>query len=103
MQQRCVDDAVDGGGGSDAEGHGGDGNQRKSGRPVQHSKRVAEIDEKILSKGKEARDEEVFHEVVLLAPAQAFTTRSISTQAPNGRAATPIVVRAGNGRLKCLA
>ncbi len=52
MQQGCVDDAVDGGGGSDAEGHGGDGNQGKSGRPVQHAKRVAEIEEKILSKRK---------------------------------------------------
>ena len=52
MQQGCVDDAVDGGGGSDAEGNGGDGNQGKSGRPVQHSKSVAEIEEKILSKRK---------------------------------------------------
>ncbi len=52
MQQGCVDDAVDGSGGSDAEGHGCDGNQGKSGRPVQHSKSVAEIEEKILSKRK---------------------------------------------------
>jgi hypothetical protein len=52
MQQGCVDDALDGGGGSDAECHGGDGNQRKSGRPVQHSKSVAEIEEKILNKRK---------------------------------------------------
>ena len=52
MQQGCVDDAVDGGGGSDAEGHGGDGNQGKSGRPVQHAKRIADIEQKILSKRK---------------------------------------------------
>src|SRR6202453_1026747 len=52
MQQGCVDDAVDGGGGSDAEGHGGNGNEGKSGRPVEHSKSVAEIEEKILSKRK---------------------------------------------------
>jgi hypothetical protein len=52
MQQGCVDDAVDGGRGSDAEGHGGDGNYGKSGRPVQHSKRVAKVDKKILSKRK---------------------------------------------------
>lgn len=31
MQQGCVDDAVDGGGGSDAEGYGGDGDESKSG------------------------------------------------------------------------
>ena len=52
MQQGCVDDAIDGGGGADAEGHGGDGNEGKSGRPVQHAKRIADIDEKILSKRK---------------------------------------------------
>jgi hypothetical protein len=52
MQQGCVDDAVNGSGGSDAEGHGGDGNQGKSGRPVQHTKSVAEVEEKILSKRK---------------------------------------------------
>jgi len=52
MQQGCVDDAVDGGGGPDAEGHGGDGNQGKSARPVQHAKSEAEIKEKILSKRK---------------------------------------------------
>ena len=52
MQQGCVDDAVDGGGGSDAEGYRGDGDESKSGRPVQHAKRVAEIDEKILSQRK---------------------------------------------------
>ena len=33
MQQGCVDDAVDGGGGSDAEGHGGDRNDSESRRP----------------------------------------------------------------------
>ena len=52
MQQGCVDDAVDGSGGSDAEGYGGDGNQGKSERPVQHSKRIADIEQKILSKRK---------------------------------------------------
>src|SRR5262245_53886469 len=41
----------------------------------------------------------VLHEI---SP-QALTTRSISTQAPSGRAATPIAVRAGKGGLKCLA
>src|SRR5262249_41474729 len=39
----------------------------------------------------------VLHGVVLLPPAQAFTTRSISTQAPSGKAATAITVRAGKG------
>jgi hypothetical protein len=52
MQQCCVDNAVDGGGGSDAEGHGGDGDQRKSARPVQHPNRVADIEQKILSERK---------------------------------------------------
>src|SRR5438270_12121053 len=33
----------------------------------------------------------------LLASPQALTTRSISTQAPSGSAAAPIVVRAGKG------
>jgi hypothetical protein len=39
----------------------------------------------------------VLHEIILLPPAQAFTTRSISTQAPSGKAATAITVRAGKG------
>ena len=30
-------------------------------------------------------------------PAHALTTKSISTQAPSGKAATPITVRAGKG------
>ena len=34
---------------------------------------------------------------------QFLTTRSISTAAPRGKAATPMVVRAGNGFSKCLA
>ena len=52
MQQGCVDDAVDGGGGPDAEGHGGDDNEGKSRGPVEHANRIAEIEEKILSKWK---------------------------------------------------
>src|SRR5580658_8623320 len=39
----------------------------------------------------------VLHEIDLLASPQALTTRSISTQAPSGSAATAIVVRAGKG------
>src|SRR5438045_3168533 len=39
----------------------------------------------------------VLHRINLRASAQALTTRSISTQAPSGSAATPIVVRAGKG------
>src|SRR5882757_5933545 len=39
----------------------------------------------------------IFHELMLLAPAQALTTKSISPQAPSGSAATAIVVRAGKG------
>src|SRR6202047_1411457 len=45
----------------------------------------------------------VFHEFTLRALPQALTTRSISTQAPSGSAATAIVVRAGKGWVKCLA
>src|SRR5947209_19650925 len=37
----------------------------------------------------------VSHEINFRALPQALTTRSISTQAPSGSAATPIVVRAG--------
>src|SRR5437016_10664852 len=37
------------------------------------------------------------HEINLRVLPQALTTRSISTQAPSGRAATAIVVRAGKG------
>ena len=39
----------------------------------------------------------------LHASLQASTTRSISTQAPSGSAATAIVVRAGKGSVKCFA
>src|SRR5215468_228922 len=39
----------------------------------------------------------VLHRINLRAWPQALTTRSISTQAPSGSAATPIVVRAGKG------
>src|SRR5579863_6870540 len=39
----------------------------------------------------------VFHEINLRVLPQALTTRSISTQAPSGSAATAIVVRAGKG------
>ncbi len=31
VEERGVDDAVDGGGGADAEGHGGDGDEREAG------------------------------------------------------------------------
>src|SRR5437899_12134265 len=39
----------------------------------------------------------VLHRINLRASAQAWTTRSLSTQAPRGSAATAIVVRAGKG------
>src|ERR1700731_4183955 len=39
----------------------------------------------------------VLHRIDLRALPQALTTRSISTQAPSGSAATAIVVRAGKG------
>src|SRR5205085_11586907 len=39
----------------------------------------------------------VLHKINLRASPQALTTRSISTQAPRGSAATAIVVRAGKG------
>src|SRR6202048_5098324 len=39
----------------------------------------------------------VLHEISLCVSPQALTTRSISTQAPSGSAAAPIVVRAGKG------
>src|SRR5580704_14339420 len=39
----------------------------------------------------------VLHEINFRALPQALTTRSISTQAPSGSAATAIVVRAGKG------
>ncbi len=39
----------------------------------------------------------VLHEINLRVSPQALTTRSISTQAPSGSAAAPIVVRAGKG------
>src|SRR5580700_220564 len=45
----------------------------------------------------------VLHKITLRASPQALTTRSISTQAPSGSAATAIVVRAGKGWVKCLA
>src|ERR1700757_184174 len=52
MQQGCVDDAVDGGGGSDAEGHGGDRNERESRRSEKHANRVSQVEEQILDEGK---------------------------------------------------
>src|SRR5579863_2285390 len=39
----------------------------------------------------------VLHEIDVRASPQALTTRSISTHAPSGSAATAIVVRAGQG------
>src|SRR5277367_4512918 len=39
----------------------------------------------------------VLHDISLRVSPQALTTRSISTQAPSGSAATAIVVRAGKG------
>src|ERR1700720_315110 len=39
----------------------------------------------------------VLHEITLRVLPQALTTRSTSTQAPSGSAATAIVVRAGKG------
>src|SRR5438270_8536814 len=45
----------------------------------------------------------VLHEITLRVWPQPLTTRSISTQAPSGSAATPIAVRAGKGGLKCFA
>src|SRR5437660_2276161 len=45
----------------------------------------------------------VLHEINLRASPQALTTRSISTRAPSGSAATPIAVRAGKGGLKYFA
>src|SRR5258707_11274343 len=45
----------------------------------------------------------VLHGMDLCSLPQALTTRSISTQAPSGSAATAIAVRAGKGWLKCLA
>src|SRR5580658_3367248 len=39
----------------------------------------------------------VLHKIELRGSPQALTTRSISTQAPSGSAATAIVVRAGKG------
>src|SRR6202035_1139918 len=45
----------------------------------------------------------VLHENNLRVSPQALTTRSISTQAPSGSAATAIVVRAGKGGLKYFA
>ena len=43
------------------------------------------------------------YKINLRASPQAFTTRSISTRAPSGSAATPIAVRAGKGGLKYFA
>src|SRR6202035_4788715 len=45
----------------------------------------------------------VLHEISLRASPQVLTTRSISTQAPSGSAATAITVRAGKGGLKYFA
>ncbi len=49
MQQRGVDDAIDRRGGTDAERHGGDGNERESRRLQQHAKRVPQVEEQMLS------------------------------------------------------
>jgi hypothetical protein len=51
MQQGCVDDAVDGGGGSDAQCHCGDRNQREPGRSPKHANRIPEVEEQILDEG----------------------------------------------------
>ena len=52
MQQRGVDHAVDRGGGSDAQRHGGDGNERESRRSQKHANRIAQVEEQILDEGK---------------------------------------------------
>ena len=51
MQQRGVDHAIDCGGGSDAQRHGGDRNERKSRRSEKHPNRIAQVEEQILNEG----------------------------------------------------
>ena len=51
MEQSCVDDAVDGGGGSDAQRHCGDRNQRESRRSQKHANCVAQVEEHVLEEG----------------------------------------------------
>ena len=51
MQQGCVDDAVDGGGGSDTQSHCGDGDKGKSRRLAKHAKCVLHVDHQILNEG----------------------------------------------------
>ena len=52
VQQRGVDDAIDRGGGSDAQRHCGDRNERESRRSQQHANRVPQVEEQILDQGK---------------------------------------------------
>jgi hypothetical protein len=51
MQQGCVDDAIDGGGGSDAEGDCGYRNERESWGSPKHATRVPQVKEQILDQG----------------------------------------------------
>src|SRR6202034_2857968 len=51
VQQRGVDHAIDRGGGSDAQRHGGDRNERESRRSQKHANRVAQVEEEILEEG----------------------------------------------------
>ena len=48
MQQRGVHHAVDCGGGSHSERHGGDRDEREAGRPAQHPRGVLQIEKQIL-------------------------------------------------------
>ena len=52
VQQRGVDHAIDRGGGSDAQRHGGDRNERESRRSQKHANRVPQVEEQILDEGK---------------------------------------------------
>src|SRR5579863_6479217 len=52
MQQRGVDHAIHGGGGSDAERHGGDSDEGEARRSEKHANRVPQIEEQILDKRK---------------------------------------------------
>jgi len=63
----------------------------------------AELLDRSTSRRAHPKSKCVLHEIGLRAPPQALTTRSISTQAPSGSAATPIAVRAGKGALKYFA
>ena len=51
VQQRGVDHAIDRGGGSDAQRHGGDRNERESRRSQKHANRVPQVEEQILDEG----------------------------------------------------